>query len=175
MRPSGRGTPSGFPHLRRLPLPIIEAPPGGRSTNPPGRNSTAFAKIKQPSSSTAQKRQSARRGQADRLRLDPGDVANSKAARLNAKKRAAPQESNARPQAARASPEMAMLATVTHTAPPAPPERAQDVRSPPRHGARPPEPRKTPLWALLCGRNPPTRCAAADLAAPARSIFAVGL
>jgi hypothetical protein len=117
LRPSGRGTPSGFPHLRRLPLPIIEAPPGGRSTNPPGRNSTAFAKIKQPSSSTAQKRQSARRGQADRLRLDPGDVANSKAARLNAKKRAAPQESNARPQAARASPEMAMLATVTHTAP----------------------------------------------------------
>ena len=134
MRPSGRGTPSGFPHLRRLPLPIIEAPPGGRSTNPPGRNSTAFAKIKQPSSSTAQKRQSARRGQADRLRLDPGDVANSKAARLNAKKRAAPQESNARPPACSSIAGNDEAGHGRHR-PPAPPERAQDARSRPRPGA----------------------------------------
>ena len=59
---------------------MIEAPPGGPIYQPPpGRNSTASAKIKQPSNSTARKRQSARRGQADRLRLDLGCVPTRKA------------------------------------------------------------------------------------------------
>jgi len=54
-RPNGRGTPPGFPHLRRLPLPFIKAPPGGPIYQPPRRSSTASAKIKHPSSSTAAK------------------------------------------------------------------------------------------------------------------------
>lgn len=55
LRPNGRGTPSGFPHLRRPPLPFIEAPPGGPIYQPPRRSSTASAKIKHPSSSTTAK------------------------------------------------------------------------------------------------------------------------
>ena len=88
-RPSGRGTPPGFPHLRRLPLPFIEAPPGGPIYQPPRRSSPASAKIKHPSSSTA-----AKGSQQDGAGRPPAPRSNSvtgrKAARLDAKKRGRP-------------------------------------------------------------------------------------
>jgi len=160
LRPNGRGTPPGFPRTSRLPLPVIEAPQGGRPTNPPRSQLHRLSQDQAPrqitdsellcfegqapepnasARSTAAKKQSARRGQLDRLRLDPGDVANSKAARLNAKKRAAPQESKARPPACSSIAGNDEAGHGRHR-PAAPPERAQDARSRPRPGAGRPTP-----------------------------------
>ena len=141
-RPNGRGTPPGFPHLRRLPLPFIEAPPGGPIYQPPRRSSHRFRQDQASQQLNGRKRQSARWGRPtacasiqQRHRTEGRKVGRQEEG-------AAPQESNGRPGSGIVR--NGEAGQGWHR-PPAPPERAQDARSRPRPGVGPSDPRKTPL------------------------------
>ena len=140
-RPNGRGTPPGFPHLRRLPLPFIEAPPGGPIYQPPAAAPPLPPRSSIPAAQRPQKAVS-KMGQADRLRLDPTASQDGRPQGWTPRRGAAPQESNGRPGSGIAR--NGEAGQGWHR-PPAPPERAQDARSRPRPGVGPSDPRKTPL------------------------------
>lgn len=139
LRPNGRGTPPGFPHLRRLPLPFIEAPPGGPIYQPPPPQLHRCRQDQASQQLNGRKRQSARWGAGRPPAPRSNSVTGRKAARLDAKEGAAPQESNGR-----------LGSGIVRNGeagqgwhrPPAPPERAQGARSRPRPGVGPSDPEK---------------------------------
>ena len=143
-RPSGltAGAPlRGSPTFGGSPSRSSRPPQGGRSTSPPPQ----LPRFRQDQASqqlNGRKRQSARRGQADRLRLDPTASQDGRPQGWTPRRGAAPQESNGRPGSGIVR--NGEAGQGWHR-PPAPPERAQDARSRPRPGVGPSDPRKTPL------------------------------
>lgn len=171
-RPNGRGTPPGFPHLRRLPLPVHRGPPRGadlpappaaapplppRSSIPAaqrpqkavskmGGRPTACASIQQRHRTEGRKVGRQEEGPPLKSQMVDLDLASSEMARLA--------KVGTGPQCRRSAPR-----THDHAQ-----GRGLAVR-----------PSKNASTAPVCGRNPPTMCAAADLAGRARSILPVCL
>lgn len=89
-RPNGRGTPPGFPHLRRLPLPVHRGPPRGADLPAPPPQLPRFRQDQASQQLNGRKRQSARWGAGRPPAPRSNSVTGRKAARLDAKKRGRP-------------------------------------------------------------------------------------